>query len=272
MRFSDEDLAKYADGNLDAARTEKLLQAAQSNPDLADTLAALDASRLPFKAAFSQIPEPPLPPALQAKVAALVSVSRPSAGSEKHGNKSTLKMAAIAASVLIAFVGGYLLSSLLTQQQDRPTVSATSESLADDLPWIKRVAEYQSLYVPNTVKHIENDDKSALALLESIADSTGMKTSIPDLNALGYRFVRAQELGYEGETLVQLVYFKEGKVPLALCYMPARGSQEIQTTVMRHANLGESYWRRADQRFVIVADESEATLRELQSVAHSEWL
>ena len=78
MKVTDEDLVRYADNTLSPERKQRLMDAALRDSDLADTLAALDASQLPFKAAFDQQPVPPVPDALRKEVAALTTV----AGSE----------------------------------------------------------------------------------------------------------------------------------------------------------------------------------------------
>ncbi len=273
MKYTDEDLVRYADGTLDAARTERLLQAAESDQELAESMAALDASRLPFKAAFAQTKLPPVPEALKSHIADLVSVSRAEpAPIIRSQQSSRWRTMAIAACVLFSFVGGYLASTLVERDFNGDSLVADGSFSQDDIAWVQRVADYQSLYVPNTVSMIEDGQQKAELLLASVSESTGLQTAIPDLSAQGYNFVRAQELGYAGEVLVQLVYLKDGKLPLALCYMPTQSSTGPASAFGQHSDLGVAYWKQSGQRFVIVADEPESTLRELHSQTKSTWL
>ena len=284
MKYTDEDLARYCDGMLDAARTERLLQAAASDTELAEALSALEASRLPYKAAYRQQQVPEVPAALRRQVANLVSVTRSEAVEPQAAGVQRWQKFAVAACIAISFGCGFLLarqvetvsgSSVTGHVAQLPIADSNAQAArlsAAELDWVHRVADYQSLYVPATVNHIKDGASRATALLSDISERSGMHTAMPDLTASGYQFVRAQELGYEGDTLVQLVYAKEGKIPLALCYMPAAANDDSGATVLRHSGLGVVFWQTATQRFVIVADEAPDELEQLYQQAHATWL
>jgi len=128
---------------------------------------------------------------------------------------------------------------------------------------VLRVAQYQSLYVENTVSGITGGEQAAMSLLDDLKARTGMRTGVPDLSSFGYRFVRAQELGYQNEPLVQLVYFKPGHAPLAVCYMPASGVMRADVKLEKHDGLLAAGWIQNEQRFVIVGDESREVIEKL---------
>jgi anti-sigma factor RsiW len=282
MKYSDEDLVRYADNTISAERRHRLLDAAEHDAELANTLAALDASKLPFKAAFDQQPLPPVPPALRNEVATLVGV----AGSDnvsrldvtgKKGRSSTYprwplylaQAACLALCVGIGFVIGTANQSIPDGNSVELNVTAdgnTGSALGTQRQWVERVADYQTLYVENTVANLEPDLPGALAQLDTLGQASGVKVAVPDLSDAGYQFARVQELGFEGQALVQVVYTSDGKAPLALCYMLANGELDEHLVLSSRHGLGTASWITDNQRFVVVADESEETLRELYQI------
>ena len=294
MNLSDHDLVLYADRNLGAEREQQLLEAAEHDPELAKKLAALDASRLPFRQAYEKQPLPPVPNQLRANIKGLlkeagnepVVYSKSSGAPEAADNtsvghnvasiesarKTTRRFtgaplfAAQAACVLLSVAAGFLIGTHQSGEQPSNDQVAVSDALpahALQQAWVERVADYQTLYVPNTVSHIEADLTASMEKLNGLGQSTGMRTAIPDLSESGYHFARVQELGYEGKTLVQVVYSKPGHTPLALCFMPADGAVGLPLQIGERHGLGTASWVDGDQRFVIVADESPENLTAL---------
>ncbi len=154
---------------------------------------------------------------------------------------------------------------------DDGTVAGTGTKTADQHAiWVKRVADYQSLYTENTVAKLSSSRLAdANSLLEGIALQSDLSTAIPDLTAHGYDFVRAQHLGFEGDSLVQLVYRKPGVAPLALCYMPANGLPDRELSVDIIHKLGTASWISEGQQFVLVADESASVLTSIHNTAQA---
>lgn len=281
MKFSDEDLIRYADNTLNPERRQRLLDAADHDSELAETLAALDASNLPYKAAFDQQPQPPVPESLREELANLVSVansdnvshigSRQKPATSLTGWTRHLAMAAC----LVLCVGIGFGIGISQRNTDNNTVAISNPTPANNAAgpsytqrdWVERVADYQTLYVANTVSDADSDLPAALEKLESLGKASGVKTAVPDLTAAGYQFARAQELGFEGKTLVQVVYSKEGNSPLALCYMVANGEQDELLQIGNRHGLGTASWITDNQRFVIVGNESADTLKNLYEMA-----
>ena len=274
MNHSDVEVLQYCDGELSSERSKQLLEASRRDPELAEAIAVVQASRLPFRAAFDAQVLPPVPAALRADVARWAGEASDAESTAEPEARASWQHLAIAAGALICLGVGYLLA-----QHGQPGGIATTDTAATDVGqgdsqqvWVQRVADYQSLYVENTVSTATVSAGRADALLATLEKRAGLHTGIPDLGAHGYRFVRAQELGYNGQPLVQLVYAKPGSIPLALCYMAAGDDAEAPLSLAVHHGLGTASWIASGQRFVLVGDEPESVLRDLQTATRSIWI
>jgi len=213
----------------------------------------------------------------------------------RFGKLSTMGLAAC----LVSGIGiGAIASQLYikqnaTQQNTQPQNSLTaagqqSAQLTDATThhrWVERVADYQTLYVANTVANLSETrvadankliasvtgtSSDASAQSQSLGQSLGqseVQTKIPDFSDHGYQFARAQELGFEGKTLVQLVYSKPGDTPLALCFMAESDVKDLPVKLSKHHQLNAASWITDNQHFVLVADESDAVLNQMHSTA-----
>ena len=180
------------------------------------------------------------------------------------------------AACLAAGIGvGALLSQLFVpiNQSASPVSTAqtsptTGESKHHRL--VKRIADYQSLYVENTVATLsETRLDDANSLLDSTATGGEQNYVVPNFSSFGYEFARAQELGFEGQTLVQLVYRKPGTTPLALCFMPDDGAQSLPVNLSEHHQLAAASWVANQHHYVLVAEESNDVLTQLYNTASS---
>jgi len=102
--------------------------------------------------------------------------------------------------------------------------------------------------------------RDAIELLASVSGDHPMVTGIPDLSEFDYTFARAQQLGFEGNALIQLVYAKEGSSPLALCYMPGATEADRELAMSQIHDVGAASWVSEFQHFVVIADEPHETL------------
>lgn len=279
MKPTDADLVLFADGKLDAQRTQRLLESAKSDSGLRETLAALEASRLPYKAAFDRQSLPPIPDHLRDEIAQLQGINHTGADHDRPALPSWRKPVAQIACVLLLCAMGYGAGVYQTQSQIRNVAvvesdpSSVEQMAANQVheDWVERVADYQSLYVANTVKDTSVDIAATKRWLETVGRSSGVQTIVPDLSVAGYQFKRAQELGYEGRTLLQLVYTKEGRLPLALCFMPTGNETDIPLLISEHHGLTAASWIARDQHYVLVADEPEDMLRQLHETTEAEF-
>lgn len=257
MKITDTDLALYADGLLNPERKLRLLRMADHNEGLAETLAALEASRLPFKAAFDGQTLPTVPENLYAHVHLWCRVAR---GTGKPGSSADdqpfLKL--LLAGLLFCAAAGALGTSDGGSHR-----SAASAVMHDQRLLLERIVSYQSLFVPATIRVSEADSIATRNTINTFTESSGMKIVIPDLSHAGYQFTRIQELGFEGKPLIQLVYNKHGQVPLAICVMPAPGMDDAEARIERFTNLTTADWVQHNQWFVLVADEDTNTMQQI---------
>lgn len=268
MKPTDEDLVLYADNALSPERKQLLQNAAKNDENLAEILVALEGSRLPYKAAFDQQTLPPVPDDLRLKVRNMSNVVAEETSELSHAsqNQQMWPMRFAQAACLVLCLGVGYWGGINTQGGKSTLSDADIASVKiDDVQtqWVTRVVDYQSLYVSNTVEGIKVDMQASVEKLNKLAELHEMDVAIPDFSAEGYQFTRAQELGFNGKPLVQLVYTKEGFPPLALCFMPADGEADQALSVALHHGLGAANWISGDQRFVLVAEESSETLEGL---------
>jgi len=285
VKFTDAELVMYVDGSLDSDRALLLEQAASCDERLAVTLKALNASQLPYKAAYSKTAVPQVPDALRAQIAELTSDAALSEASKKHASllgdsndnpggeqRTWIRGFATAACLGACIALGYWLGSADSTLAHPENQLASAQKTDTHKAWVERVADYQSLYVTNTVEGIVPSLVDAKQLLDSISQRSGLQTQIPDLSESGYRFIRAQELGYRNEPLVQLVYSKPGFVPLAICYMPASDVSNSDLAIAAYSGLGTASWISDGQRYVIVGGEGEDSLKQLHRVVSEVFL
>ncbi|MEM8794015.1 MAG: hypothetical protein AAGE61_00500 [Pseudomonadota bacterium] len=185
--FSDADLTAYLDGELEDASERELEMALARDPDLVARLEALDFPRDEVKTAFDTLLDKAPPPP---------SMPRP------LRNTGQMRPLLIAASLIVGISIGVLMSSPVTYE------------LTDD--WKLAVANYQALYVAETLTPDDPDPEGTGARIAAFSETLGRDLR-PALNSVGLTFRRAQILGLNGAPLVQMAYLSEGGVPFAIC-------------------------------------------------------
>lgn len=87
---------------------------------------------------------------------------------------------------------------------------------SDAQGWKVAVANYQSLYVTETLSLTNITEAEQKASLVRLSRRLGFKLgTLPDID--GLTFVRAQELGFQGRPLAQLTFLTADQNPVALC-------------------------------------------------------
>jgi len=300
MNYSELDVLDFVEGRLDDQQTAEFLAQLRVDPDLAAAVETMQASQLPIAQAYKLHDTPPVPEALRRQVDALTasyefeekrqgsstgsvvtdrtSINPVTNDGIQHSAKSRIgKLTAMGLTACL--ISGIAIGTLATKsylQQNLKHNNIVSIELDAELSFnelkhnrlVKRIASYQSLYVENTVANLSAtpiDD--AAELLKSIDNSGHLPSSIPDFSALGYQFARAQELGFEGQALVQLVYKKTGSAPLALCFMRDAAMQSLPMVVSQHHGLNAASWVTDGHHYVLVAEEPNAVMKQLYDAA-----
>jgi len=177
-----------------------------------------------------------------------------------------LQLGGLVLSVGIGFSAAYVLVKLSAGTSDQPRQTEIADRAPAPEPWVEPLVLHHSLYVANSLKHVEVDLDSVLVQLRKITDSTRLRTALPDLGAEGYTVKHVQELGFAGQPLVHLLYTRSDELPLAISVLPARGDPDRDLRLDRYHGLGTASWIENNQRFVLVADEPRDKLLQLYRI------
>ena len=186
--FTDEDLGRFLDGEADAELTHAIRTAMKADEELSSQVAALQGARDQFAAAFEPLlslaPEPPtLPEMPQQGVPAWAT-----------------GLAGMAAGIVLALGAVWSLT-------DRSGPN-----------WRDVVANYQSLYVTETLAQVNDTPEQSAQKLQELSKVLGLDlTQLPEVEGLTYR--RAQQLGFKGKPLAQLTFLTKDGGPVALCIL-----------------------------------------------------
>lgn len=201
-RFSDEELAAFLDGEADDALTEAVEAQLAVDTALAQSLegmrAATDAFKADQEAVLSLAPAMPAVPVQQ-----------------NSGFMWPAAFGGLAAGLVIA--AGISWAALSKPEPD----------------WRAVVANYQSLYVTETLAGVAEPQSVSDAKLAELSEVLGIDLqALPQVGGLAYR--RAQQLGYKGTPLAQLTFLTDDGGPVALCLLHVGGpdSDGIEAQVL----------------------------------------
>lgn len=249
-----ETLRAHADGELAPLRRAEVDAAIAADPALAALSAALFASRLPYRSVFERDapPPPPLPAALQARIAELAAVARASelaslintselasltdtsetlvlagasAGSQHDATPPPASGRPARRWALLLLLSGVLLGCLLAA-----AVATVQQRQVE--PWLRSVITYHAMYSRETV--FDGDpalvqgqaQAQAVALRKALHDQQGLKLTVPDLRAQGLQFVRAQRLKFDGQQA--LAWHAEGWAYVLIGALPLKRLQALR--------------------------------------------
>ena len=186
--FSDQDLSAYLDDEAPAELSAAIRSALQSDPALRARLEELQAGQEAFVTAMEEVLQSaPTMPELPRAVT--------------HSQRVwPLGLAGVAAGAALALGLGW------------------SGIVAPDPGWRDVVANYQSLYVTETLAPVALTPQEQQADLQRVSEGLGLDLSaLPQVAGLTYK--RAQQLGYKGQPLAQLTFLTAEGGPVALCIL-----------------------------------------------------
>jgi anti-sigma factor RsiW len=224
---SEELLVAYLDGELagmERARIESLIE---TDNVVAARYEFLSRSEMAFYDAF----EPLLANAPTAKLEAILS-SLDSPVTAEPAPRGWSRRGFMAAAVGLFFVGvaadrGYL------------ALKQASGDHGDD--WRAVVAEYLSLYTPDTLANLASDERSQSAQLKTVGDRLGINLPVEAVSLPGIALKRAQVLQYDDKPLGQIAYLDPDHGPMALCIVRSSGGPHSPETERRHG-MNVVYW------------------------------
>jgi anti-sigma factor RsiW len=286
MKPDDIELLAYVNGELPEHAREEVERAVQTSPDVAEQVALLRASRLPYREAFAQQKLPPVPSRLAAQIEALAreAAQKNSSAAQPPGAndpvvpatpgvtpsapiRSRLRVAP--AWLAVAFVAGAFICGAVLRFAPGAASGlggGFSTASADARPWITAAAGYQQLYSRETLEDVEANAELSEKTLEQIRDQDGLALSIPDLRDAGLTFKRVQRLRFGDRALVQIVYLPQQGAPVALCVMKET-KPDASVAATRVASMNVVTWRQAELGYALIGQPGDSEHIDLDALA-----
>jgi anti-sigma factor RsiW len=281
MKSDDILLMAYVDGELPPHEREEVERELRTSPDVAERVALLRASRLPYRDAFAGQKLPPVPPSLSAKIEEMARAAKakaaqpgadpnPSVSPDVSVNdpvvprgpgstpsspiRSRLRVAP--AWLGVAFLAGAFACGLVlrlgTGAGPASNAGASLASVGTGVsPWVTAAASYQQLYSRETVANVDTSTDSSIQTVKEIRQDDGLALRIPDLSAAGLTFKRVQRLRFNNKPLVQIVYLPEKGAPIALCVMK-EVKPDAAVADQRVASMTVVTWRQAELGYALI--------------------
>jgi anti-sigma factor RsiW len=279
MKSDDILLMAYVDGELPPHEREEVERELRTSADVAERVALLRASRLPYRDAFAGQTLPPVPPSLSAKIeemarAAKAKAAQPGAGPNVSPDvsvndpvvprtpgsassspiRSRLRVAP--AWLGVAFLAGAFACGLVLRlgagAGPASNAGASLASVGTGVsPWVMAAASYQQLYSRETLANVDTNTDLSIKTVKEIRQDDGLALRIPDLSAAGLTFKRVQRLRFNNKPLVQIVYLPEKGAPIALCVMK-EVKPDAALADQRVASMAVVTWRQAELGYALI--------------------
>jgi anti-sigma factor RsiW len=244
----DERLTAFIDGALDDSERVALRARLDAEPDLRARLALLRQADLPYVGAFAPVLEKAPVDRLQAMLdGALRGAITPASRMRLF-----VRLAAAAIAALL-FVGGYSLGRL-TMHEGAPSSSASREE-----DWRQTVAEYMSLYTPDTFATVSAD--LSPRALKAFGQKLGLDLSADSIALPGASPHVAMMLQYDGAPLGEIAYL-DGADPLAFCIRPVAEPDSAPKLETRDGFASAS-WAHRGRSYMLIGRAPQQRIAEL---------
>ncbi|MFS2179677.1 anti-sigma factor [Rhizobium pisi] len=238
---SDEDLTAFIDGELTAEEAARIEALVSEDEGVAERLDFLARANLPFEQAFAPLLSEAPCEKLERMLAAIPAQNSTSSASAPPIATRRRFLGALAASL----VAGIAI--------DRAVVGISRGFSAKDenSEWRAVVAEYISLYTPETLTGPVPAREVQAAQLASLDEKLGLSLSPEAVSLPGIDFKRAMLLQYDGKPLAQIAYLDPETGPMALCIvMSDAGSKAPDLEKRKGMNV--VYWSNATHAFMLI--------------------
>lgn len=237
-------LRAYVDGELDPVMREQVEAVLANNAELQTQVQALRASCLPYRTAFEAQGLPELPPSLVRQVTALSAVAAaPPALAPPDSVPGRRRALGAGLAMAASFAAGLIV----------PWRPVPPSSDSDDVPWVRAIASYHSLYVRETVDLPGDAPQRLAGLLTGFSEQQKPQVFVRNLEPAGLVFKRVQRLGFGDAPLIQMVYLAAQGRPAALCVLPVQ-RPDAAVRAQRLEGLGVATWTQGGLAHVFVAD------------------
>ncbi|SUW64960.1 Predicted transmembrane transcriptional regulator (anti-sigma factor) [Buttiauxella agrestis] len=233
---TDEMLVAYLDNELSETQRKDLENQLTADDALAQRLALLERSNLPFKSAFEPLLEQAPDEHLQQQF---------SPDARKNHNVSRRNLIAAAVSFLALGVIGDRAFLHFSQPEEN---------------WRELVAQYMALYTPETLA--ETPTQQALdAQLKVTETQLGVTLAAANLALPNATLKNARVLAYEDRRIAQITWL-ESTGPLALCITRQTG-EPMSTQSEQRLGMNIVYWANQSHQFMVIGHSSAAQMNEV---------
>ncbi len=272
---TDEDLVAYLDGMLDETLAAHVEREVKRDRSLEARLDLLRRGDRPFEEAYDlllheapqerlkqvldQAREQPLPategpesehPAPQLSGRSVNALPQSSAG---------WRLLAAAVVLLAVFAGGLFSSQFVHLPGEKTKVADGSWSKKG---WRAAVAEYQSLFITQTLQNAAADEQERLADIRSVSRYLGIDLTMDKVSVAPLELKRADVLKFSGKPLVQIAYLANGKTPVSFCIIKGERKPHELAQEQR-LGLNIVYWDSEDFGFMVIGDVPKDELDEI---------
>jgi len=234
--ISDEMLTAYLDGEIDTETSERITQAIEHDPELASRLRRLQIPMPAIRETFDKVAASAPMSDLEDLINAENEIT---SGSRLHPGRLAFWGLAAVASILLALGMGMLVGrSVLPSDSDRD--------------WRVAVAEYQALYVEDTLRFVDEDLEERSQGVERVTAELGIDVPHETLEGVdGLAFKRAQILRWQDRPLGQFAFLDDKGEPFAFCATATDDAdQPIETTWLK--DLAVSSWINGGTAFMVI--------------------
>ena len=239
--FSDEVLVAYLDNQLSAQQRAQFEQQLAHDDVLAERLAQMARSNLPFHDAFGAMLQDAPVGRLQAVLDAIPDVPVAAA-------RGVSRRALLAASVSFLAVG------LLAGRY--------STMLHAEITWRDRVADYMSLYTAQTLADINDSPEQQQLQLWRVQKSLGIVLTPAALSVQGAALKNARMLHYDEYDIAQITYLDARFGPMALCITRSEQRDDTAQESEIRQKMNVVYWRQSGYNFMLIGHSPAAILAE----------
>lgn len=236
---SDEELTAFIDGELTAEEAARIQTMVNEDESTAERLEFLARASLPFEQAFAPLLSQAPREELEAMLAAIS--ARESPGSAPAFATRRRFLGALAASLIAGIA------------IDRAVIGMGARFSAKDenSEWRAVVAEYISLYTPETLAGPTPAREAQVAQLGPLDEKLGLSLSPEAVSLPAIDFKRALLLQYDGKPLAQIAYLDPETGPMALCIVMSDGGPKAPDLESRKG-MNVIYWSNATHAFMLI--------------------
>jgi anti-sigma factor RsiW len=235
---SDELLVAFLDGELEGAERARIDALIKADEAIAARYEFLSRSEMPFYDAFEPLLENAPTTDLEAILERL-----PAPIVAEPATKGWSRRSFIAAAIGLVVVGVAADRTYLGMQD------VSNER--DGSEWRAVVAEYLTLYTPETLANLATDEQAQSEQLRNVGDKLGLSLPMEAVSLPGIPLKRAQILQYDGKPLGQIAYLDPANGALALCIVQSSKGPSTPRTEQRYG-MNVVYWSDQAHGYMLV--------------------